>query len=442
MKRGSPALVILFLPLVLLLSVAGCTFLFGPPALQTNPCSIEAQQVMPAPGGNESLAAADEASVVNANNRFARDMYFQLAGDPHYAGSNLFFSPFSLSSGLAITFEGARGTTADQIRSVFYFPADNVTMRTGYSRMYTGLAGGDRNFTLCSANALWAEKTYPLLPEYISTAATWYSAHVTNLDFIGQPDASRQTINTWVSDRTNNKIPELLPAGSITRFTRLGITNAVYFKGTWVKQFDPKDTADADFHVTPSRTTSVRMMQRTDKDAHYSYAETPDLQMLSMPYAHGIGSGISMVVLLPRNSSLAPAEAAFDPANLSALEQSATTRHVMVFFPKFSTSTDYSLSGPLAAMGMPDAFSPDADFSGLDGTKQLNVSAVIHSAYVNVDEEGTEAAAATHVSFGMGAAAPEESVTFRADHPFIFLIQDNDTGTILFVGRIIDPGSR
>jgi serpin B len=441
MKHGSLALVVPFLLLVLLLSITGCTFLFGPPGLQTNPCSIEAPQGIPAPGVNESMGAASEASMVDANNRFARDMYFQLAADPQNTGSNLFFSPFSLSSGLAITYEGARGETADQIRSVFYFPADNVTMRTGYSRMYAGLAGGDRNFTLCAANALWAEKTYPLLPEYISTAGTWYSAHVTNLDFIGQPDASRQTINTWVADRTNNKIPALLPAGSITSFTRLGITNAVYFKGTWVKQFDPKDTADGDFHVSPSRVTSVKMMQRTDEDAHYRYAETPDLQMLSMPYAHGIGSGISMIVLLPRNSSLAPAEAALDPANLSALEQSATTRHVLVFFPKFTTTTDYSLSGPLATMGMPDAFSPEADFSGLDGTRQLNVSTVIHSAYVKVDEEGTEAAAATHVSFGMGAAAPEESVTFRADHPFIFLIQDNDTGTILFVGRIVDPGS-
>ena len=304
-----------------------------------------------------------------------------------------------------------------------------------------GLPGGDRNFTLCAANALWAGKTYPLLPSYTSTAGTWYAAHVTNLDFIGAPDTSRQTINTWVSDRTNNKIPDLLPPGSITSLTRLGITNAVYFKGTWVKQFDPGNTVNADFHVSPSQVSPVKMMQRTDEDAHYRYAEAPDLQMLSMPYTHGIGSGISMVVLLPRNSSLDSAEAALDPANLSALEQSATTRHVLVFFPKFVTHTDYSLAGSLAAMGMPDAFSPDADFSGLDGTKRLNVSAVIHSAYVNVDEEGTEAAAATHVSFGAGAAAPEESVTFRADHPFIFLIQDNDTGTILFIGRITDPAA-
>jgi serpin B len=146
-----------------------------------------------------------------------------------------------------------------------------------------------------------------------------------------------------------------------------------------------------------------------------------------------------MVVLLPRNSSLAAAEAALDPENLSALEQSATTRRVMVYFPRFVTRTDYSLADPLASMGMPDAFGSAADFSGMDGTRNLNISAVIHSAYVNVDEEGTEAAAATHIMMGAGAAAPEKPVVFRADHPFIFLIQDNDTGAILFIGRIVNP---
>ena len=393
------------------------------------------------PVGNESQAAANEAAVVAADNRFARDMYLQLERDPHYKEGNLFFSPFSISSAFAITYEGARTTTADQIRSVFHFPADSETLRQGYARSIAGLAGGDRNFTLCTANALWAEKTYPFLPEYTSTVRRWYAANATSLDFIGQPEASRQTINTWVAGRTNNKITDLLPPGSVDPYTRLGITNAVYFKGTWSRQFDPKNTRDADFHISPSDTVTVNMMEQTAEEARYPYAETEDLQMLSMPYKHGIGSGLSMIVLLPKNGSLAAAEAALDPENLSALEQSAISRRVMVYFPKFTTRTDYMLAGPLAAMGMPDAFGSAADFSGMDGTRNLNISAVIHSAYVNVDEEGTEAAAATHIMMGVGAAAPEQAVVFRADHPFIILIQDNDTKTILFIGRIVDPAS-
>ena len=438
MKPGTAALVILSLLLITGTLLAGCTFLFGP-APSANPCAIEVPQGALEPAGNETQAAAGEAAVVAADNRFAYDMYLQLIRDPRYKDGNLFFSPFSISSAFAIAYEGARSKTADQIGSVFHYPAETQQLRMGYSRSIAHLAGGDRNFTLCIANALWAEKTYPFLPAYTDTVRHWYAANATSLDFIGQPEESRQTINKWVAERTNNKITDLLAPGTVTPLTRLGITNAVYFKGTWSLQFDPKNTQDADFHSSPAKTVSVKMMEQTAGEARYPYAETGDLQMLSLPYKHGIGSGLSMVVLLPRNSSLAAAEAALDPENLPALEQTATTRRVMVYFPKFSTRTDYSLAGPLAAMGMPDAFGSAADFSGMDGTRNLNISSVIHSAYVNVDEEGTEAAAATHIMMGAGAAAPEMPVVFRADHPFIFLIQDNDTKTILFIGRIVDP---
>jgi len=168
-----------------------------------------------------------------------------------------------------------------------------------------------------------------------------------------------------------------------------------------LRQFDPKNTKDADFHTSPSKTVTVKMMEQTAEEARYLYAETPDLRMLSLPYKHGIGNGLSMVVLLPENNSLAAAEAALDPENLSALEQSATTRRVMVYSPRFATRTDYSLAGPLAAMGMPDAFGSAADFSGMDGTRNLNITSVVHSAYVSVDEEGTVAAAATHIIMGL-----------------------------------------
>jgi serpin B len=441
MKRGTAVLFVLALLLITGTLIAGCTILPGPNPPVTSSCQIEVPQGALEQPGDAGKVSADEAAVVAADNRFAYDMYLQLARDPRYADGNIFFSPFSISSAFAIAYEGARTTTADQIRSVFSYPAETQKLRMGYARSVAHLAGGDRNFTLCTANALWAEKTYPFLPAYTDTVRYWYAANATNLDFIGQPDASRQTINAWVAGRTNNKITDLLAPGTVDPSTRLGITNAVYFKGTWERQFDPKNTQDADFHSSPAKTVTVKMMEQTDEEAHYLYAETADLQMLSMPYKHGIGSGLSMVVLLPRNSSLQAAVAALDPENLTALEQNATTRRVMVYFPKFTTRTDYSLAGPLAAMGMPDAFGSAADFSGMDGTRNLNISSVIHSAYVSVDEEGTEAAAATAIMMGAGAAAPEMPVVFRADHPFIILIQDNDTKTILFIGRIVNPAS-
>ena len=223
--------------------------------------------------------------------------------------------------------------------------------------------------------------------------------------------------------------------------TRLVITNAVYFKGSWVTAFDENDTSDADFRVSPQKTVTVKMMQRTGEDAVYPYTETPDLQMLSMPYAHGSGSGLSMIILLPRNDSLAAAEAALDPQNLSALEEGAYSRRVTVYIPEFRIEAGYSLPGTLAAMGMPTAFTDAADFSGMDGTKNLYISDVFHKAFVDVNEEGTEAAAATAVVVRIMAVRPVEPVpVFRADHPFVFLIQDNDTGAILFVGRVTNPG--
>ncbi len=224
--------------------------------------------------------------------------------------------------------------------------------------------------------------------------------------------------------------------------TRLVITNAVYFKGTWEKQFDANQTSDAPFTRPDGTTVTARMMQRTDEDAIYSYAETPDLQMLSLPYTTASGPGLSMVVLLPKGNDLSAADPYLDPANLSALEQSASSRRVMVYLPKFKLESQYSLKETLSAMGMPTAFSGAADFSGMDGAQDLYISDVYHKAYIEVNEEGTEAAAATGVVMNLAAAAPgsEKPVpVFRADHPFIFLIQDNDTGVILFAGLVTDP---
>ncbi len=390
--------------------------------------------------GQPGPATDAETSVVGGNNRFAFDIYAELA---HDSGGNIFFSPLSISEALAITCDGASGVTAEEIRSVFHFPENDTARREGFFAINAGINGENAGYTLRIANALWAEETYPFLPAFIDTAQRYYSAEVTNLDFINTPEDSRIIINDWVEDETENKIKDLLPSGSIDPVTRLVITNAIYFKGTWVKQFEETATHEADFRTgAADETVRVRMMQRTDEDAVYGYTETGTLQVLEMPYAHESGRELSMLVVLPKNDDLSAVEASLDVEGLSELRQSLQQQRVEVYFPKFTLDTEYQLPETLSAMGMPTAFGPGADFRGMDGTKNLFISDAVHKAYIDVNEEGTEAAAATGVVVGIGAAPPEDDVpVFRADHPFIFAIQDSDTGNILFMGRVVRPSS-
>lgn len=430
MKHNRAGLALLASMILLGAICAGCTGTQEAAPQETTPPDGEE------PAGNQSGGE----SVISGNNQFAFDLYRNLSSDPAYADGNLFFSPYSISSALAITYEGARGRTADEIRAVFHLPSDAAVRREGFQTIDAGINRADAGYTLRTANALWAEETYPFLQDYIETAGRYYSANVTNLDFTTQPEASRITINRWVEERTNDLIKDLLPEGSISPLTRLVITNAIYFKGTWVKQFDENKTANLHFWKGPGESVLVPMMQRTDEEAIYGYAETDDLQVLEMPYAHENGAGLSMLVILP--DEIEAAEESLDAQKIDDLRQSLTERRVNVYFPKFSLETTYPLAGTLAAMGMPTAFADAADLSGMDGTQNLFVSRVVHKAFVDVNEEGTEAAAATGVIINLKTSLEgDETPTFRADHPFIFAILDNDTGTILFMGRVVDPVS-
>jgi serpin B len=429
MKHNRAGLVLLASVVVIATVLAGCTGVQDAASPEPTP---PAGEDIPEAGGNDSVAAG--------NNRFAFDLYQELRNDPAYAEENLFFSPYSISSALAITYEGARGRTADEIRAVFHLPADDTVRREGFRAIDAGINRADAGYTLRTANALWAEETYPFLQDYIETAGRYYSANVTHLDFTTQPEASRITINRWVEERTNDLIKDLLPEGSIRPLTRLLFTHAIYFTGTWVKQFDENKTANLHFWKGPGESVLVPMMQRNDEEAIYGYAETDDLQVLEMPYAHENGAGLSMLVILP--DEIEAAEESLDAQKIEDLRQSLTERRVNVYFPKFSLETTYPLAGTLAAMGMPTAFTDAADLSGMDGTQNLFVCSVVHKAFVDVNEEGTEAAAATGVIINLKTSLEgDETPTFRADHPFIFAILDNDTGTILFMGRVVDPVS-
>ncbi|MCK9278726.1 MAG: serpin family protein [Methanoculleus sp.] len=432
MNRGIIGLLLLAGLITLGCITAGCTDM---------PQTTSGQLTPPAGQETPGPAAKDAGNISAGNNRFAADLYRHFASDPEYAGKNIFFSPYSISSALAITYEGARGTTADEIGSVLHLPQNETLRREGFAGLDAILNSGDENYTLRTANALWAEETYPFLPEYVDVAARWYGANATNLDFVNDSEASRQTINRWVEEKTEDRIRDLLPAGSIDSLTRLVITNAIYFKGTWVNEFDANETSEEEFRVGPNETVLVLMMQRTDEDAVYGYAETETLQVLELPYAHGNGTELSMLVLLPKEDNLTAAEEALDAGTLTEIRDSLTDRHVRVFFPKFTLETAYSLPGTLGAMGMPTAFTDAADFSGIDGTKDLFISEVVHKAFVDVNEEGTEAAAATGVVMGVTSVRPNDTPVFRADHPFIFLILENDSGTVLFMGRVANPES-
>jgi serine protease inhibitor len=386
------------------------------------------------------VAPESAADVVSANTLFAYDLYHTLQRDEQYADQNIFFSPYSISTAFALTYEGAKGTTADEIRSVFHFPENSTVRQEGYRDLIADLNSPDAAYTLQTANALWAEENYPFLPAYIETAQQYYAAEVRNMDFASAPEESRQTINRWVEDQTEDRIKDLIPQGAIDSLTCLVITNAIYFKGTWVLQFDENNTHPAEFRSEGGEYVSVDMMQRTDVDARYAYSETDDLQILRMPYEHESGKALSMLVILPKDGNITTAETALGTTGLVDAIASMETTQVKVFFPKFTLETTYSLSNTLKAMGMPAAFGLDADFSGMDGTRDLFITNVLHKAFVDVNEEGTEAAAATAVIMGKGMSTEDAPVpVFRADHPFIFLITDDETGNLLFMGRVADP---
>jgi serpin B len=371
--------------------------------------------------------------VVNANNQFAFDLYSELVNEED---DNIFFSPYSISSAFAMTFEGADGQTADEIETVFHFPEYSI-LRPNFAAIYNNINREIRDYELRTGNALWVQKDYPFLEDYMSTVEKYYGGKAANLDFVEETEQSRQTINNFIEEQTNYKIEDLIPPGVLDTATRLVLTNAIYFKGTWVWQFDKSDTRDRDFKITPTNIVKTPTMFMDNDKAEFNYADLGHLQILELPYK---GDKISMLILLP-NETLDDVEPILTAENLKDWKsEMESTKLDAIYIPKFEFETKYFMVDTLTSMGMPTPFTwPGADFSGMDGTKNLYISNVIHQAYVKVDEEGTEAAAATAIVMTLGSALPRN--VFNADHPFIFLIQEKETGNILFLGRIVNPNN-
>ena len=375
----------------------------------------------------------DLAALVQGNTAFALDLHAQLRSQP----GNLFYSPYSLSSALAMTYAGASGTTAAEMEKALHLSLGEET-HPAFSALKDGLEDlqKDGGVQLAVANSLWPMKGYPLLPAFLERVKSGYGAEIVPLDFAGATEESRQTINRWVEDKTREKIKDLIAPGNLEPLVRMVLVNAIYFKGKWASPFKSERTAPGDFFVSPDAIVLVPMMDQTHR---FPYAETDDCQILELPY---VGDGLSMLVILPKDrDGLAGIEARLSSDFLAAWRERLAEREVHVILPKFKMTWGAALlNGPLQALGMVDAFSKTkADFSGMDGRPDwLYVGLVLHKAFVEVNEEGTEAAAATAVVMKY-RSIPKPPPEFRADHPFLFLIQDDRTGSVLFLGRVADP---
>jgi serpin B len=417
--------------LVVAVFLSGCSHQQPEPSIQT----LGNSQVTGGVSQNTNVIPQPaEGTVEYANNQFTFDLYKNLSDNHENTGKNIFFSPFSLSSVMAVTYEGARGRTAEEIRAVMHFPENTSQIRQGFSEIYSGINRKQKTFVLRTANALWVEKTYRIKPEFIRTAQQYYQANATNLDFINNAEASRTTINKWVEGETNNKIRDLLPAGSIDSATPLVITNAVYFNGKWEIPFNPEETYARDFHLASGQITRIPFMNRGD---HYRYSEIDDDKMLELPYNGSTGKNLSMLIYLPETGNETTLGNTLDTRRISDLERKLSETRVVIWIPKFTMETGYNLPETLSGLGMPTAFKSSADFSGIDGANDLFIKGVVHKAFVDVNEEGTEAAAASTVYFTKGSG--NQPASFEADHPFLFMIKDCENGNILFIGRVMNP---
>jgi serpin B len=383
-----------------------------------------------------SIAPADQTALVSGSSAFALDLYQQVKDKP----GNVFYSPFSISMALAMTWAGARTDTETAMASTLHFtlPQDKLHPAFNWIDLELesrgqGASGSDgQGFRLNVVNALWGQVGYGFEAPFLDTLAENYGAGMHIVDFLGDPDGSAGIINDWVKKNTEDKIPELVPVEAITADTVLILTNAIYFNAAWKEPFQVADTKDGSFTKLDGSTVTVPMMSGFRET---SYGEGADYQALQLPYD---GDELSMVIVLPAAGALANFEASLDTAKLDAVLGSMTAHLVDIKMPKFKIEFELGLKETLKAMGMGIAFeSGPADFTGINAEGRPFIQDVLHKAFVGVNEAGTEAAAATAVIVGdEGAPLPS---TMTLDRPFLFLIRDNATGSLLFVGRVADP---
>lgn len=377
----------------------------------------------------------DLSSVVDSNNQFAIDLYVKINAQD--TGKNIFVSPFSVSTALAMTFEGSSGNTRKQMASVLHFDLPDADRQAGYSALLAATsAGHGKRYKLDVANALWGQKGCIFEASFLNATGKFYGGALKSVDFAGNTEGARMEINTWVEDHTAKMIHDLIPKGAIDPHTPLVLTNAIYFKGKWASPFKPAVTKDAPFNVSDSVKVLVPMMQQTGR---FRYVHENGVAAIELPYAD---DDLSMVAILPDNDIEKMGES-LSLNNIRQLSVDMFPQEIDVFLPRFKMEAAYGLAGMLSEMGMSDAFSEKtADFSGMTGQHNLYISKVLHKARVEVNEEGSEAAAASAIIMAHRMARKNiNNEVFRADRPFLFMIVHNSTGAILFMGRLSNPAN-
>lgn len=404
-------------------------------------CLLCAVSVYAQSGDDGDDAQIEE--LVAGNNAFAFDLYQAIREN---SDGNLFYSPYSISQALAMTYAGARGNTETQMAEVLGFTLPQSELHSTFSALNLDLiergnaegseAEGVPPRALHVANALWGERSYPFLPDYLTLTQTQYGAGLRLVDFRGNPDAARAEINDWVADNTEDRIQNIVPEDAITEDTRLALANAIYFKANWLDTFNEAATSDAPFTLMDGSTVDIPFMRQRER---FAYVRGEGYQAIELLYQ---SQGSAMLIILPDDFSAF--EAALDEETFDNIVNSMRFAEVNLAMPKFTFEYAINLADTLEAMGMTDAFDEEAaDFSGMadipPGTN-LYISSVLHKAFIAVDENGTEAAAATVVIVAEATSAqPDEPVVMTIDRPFLFAIRDQRTGTLLFVGRVLNP---
>jgi len=382
----------------------------------------------------------DLVRLVEGNNQFAVDLYQQLGQKP----GNKFFSPYSISTALGMTYAGAKGQTAQEMAGTLHFALENEHLHPAFGALIRQIQGPSkkRDFQLTTANSLWGNTGFGLGANFLRITQTDYQAGFYLMDCSNDAAGARKKINGWVEDKTNNKIKDLLQPDDIQKNTRLVLVNAIYFKASWLNPFSERQTRLETFTIPGSPAVKVPTMNHT---CFVNHLGNDEFQLAQLAYKD---DEVSMVIILPnKKDGLAAVEKKLSSKMLQQALARAKPTNVHVSLPKFKMTEEFSLGDDLTALGMKEAFIAGvADFSGMEAKvsreKSLFISKVIHKAFVDIHENGTEAAAATAVIISLGGAAPPPPISFKADHPFLFLVRHNATGSILFMGRVHDPRSK
>ena len=372
---------------------------------------------------------------IKLNNEFALKLFYNLSKNND---ENIFISPYNISTALAMTYGGAKGKTKEQMRKALLFPKDEIALHNSFQYLIQninelGIANDDLEFK--TVNAIWIDKSFEVKKKYEKLVRLKYFSEINGMNFANNPEDSRIKINDWVSENTENRINNLIPKGLITEQTRLVLTNAIYFLANWKNQFKKRYTKKTDFNLSSGEKVKVKMMHQTER---FRYTENEKMQIIELPYKN---DRLSMIIFLPKSTDSKNFDSLLT-INIFKSIQSLQSVKIDLFLPKFKFTYFSSLNDILKEMGMRNAFTERADFSGINKNKQekLMISNILHKAFIDVTETGTEAAAATAVIMALTSAPPSQKpITFKANHPFIFIIRDNQTRQIFFIGKLNHP---